>query len=335
MRPNWTGLVPVPGDGRYEWAGYLPIKAKLHVVNPEKGFWVTANNDLVPPGYPYREAVGWEWSDPFRADRIEEVLGSGRQHTMMDMMQLQTDYLSIPARDLVPLLKDLQAADETAERARQLLLDWDYGLDKNAAAAGIYVAWERRLQANMAALFIPEEARPYLRRLSMKKIIDWLIAPRRAFGTDPLAGRDAFLLRSLQEATDNLRRSLGRNPDTWHYGRYKHALIYHPLSAAVSPDLRQKLDVGPLPRGGNSYTVGNTGGSDNQRSGASFRFIIDTADWDTAVGMNAPGQAGNPDSPFYDNLFEPWANDKFFPVFFSRDKVESVTAETVVLRPAR
>ncbi len=335
IRPNWTGLVPVPGDGRYEWAGYLPIKAKPHVYNPEKGFWATANENLVPPGYLYREAVGWVWSDPFRSDRIEEVLGSGRQHTMMDLMQLQTDYLSIPARNLVPLLKDLQAEDETAERARRILLDWDYVLDKNAVAAGIYVAWERRLQANMADLFIPEEARDYLRRISMTKMIEWLVAPRRAFGKDPLAGRDAFLLASLQEATDDLRRRLGRDVNTWHYRRYKHALIYHPLSAAVNPDLRQKLDVGPLPRGGNSYTVGNTGGSDNQRAGASFRIIVDTGDWDTAVGMNAPGQAGNPDSPFYDNLFEPWAKDKFFSVFYSRDKVESVATEVVVLSPGR
>ncbi len=335
IRPNWTGLVPVPGDGRYEWAGYLPIKAKPHVYNPEKGFWATANENLVPPGYLYREAVGWVWSDPFRSDRIEEVLGSGRQHTMMDLMQLQTDYLSIPARNLVPLLKDLLAQDETAERARRILLDWDYVLDKNTVAAGIYVAWERRLQANMADLFIPEEARDYLRRISMTKMIEWLVAPRRAFGKDPLAGRDAFLLASLQEATDDLRRRLGRDINTWHYRRYKHALIYHPLSAAVSPDLRQKLDVGPLPRGGNSYTVGNTGGSDNQRAGASFRIIVDTGDWDTAVGMNAPGQAGNPDSPFYDSLFESWAKDKFFPVFYSRDKVESVAAEVVVLSPAR
>ena len=33
IRPNWSGLVPVPGDGRYEWDGYLPIKALPHIVN--------------------------------------------------------------------------------------------------------------------------------------------------------------------------------------------------------------------------------------------------------------------------------------------------------------
>ena len=38
---------------------------------------------------------------------------------------------------------------------------------------------------------------------------------------------------------------------------------------------------------------------------------------------------------FYDNLFEPWAKDKFFPVFYSRDRVESVAAEVMVLSPAR
>ena len=27
MRRNWSGLLPVPGDGRYEWDGFLPITA--------------------------------------------------------------------------------------------------------------------------------------------------------------------------------------------------------------------------------------------------------------------------------------------------------------------
>ena len=40
VRPNWSGLVPVPGDGRYEWAGYLPIRELPHLANPglDSGF---------------------------------------------------------------------------------------------------------------------------------------------------------------------------------------------------------------------------------------------------------------------------------------------------------
>ena len=57
LRPNWSGLVPVPGDGRYEWNGYLPINALPHAANPEKGYFATANNYLFPPDYPYRSAA--------------------------------------------------------------------------------------------------------------------------------------------------------------------------------------------------------------------------------------------------------------------------------------
>jgi penicillin amidase len=33
-------------------------------------------------------------------------------------------------------------------------------------------------------------------------------------------------------------------------------------------------------------------------------MIVNTGDWDAAVGTNAPGQSGDPESPFYSNLFK-------------------------------
>ena len=105
VRRNWSGLVPVPGDGSYEWDGYLPIKAKPHVYNPSSGIFATSNENVVPKNYPYSDAIGFSWSDPYRGDRVMEVLSSGRQHSMLDMARLQTDYLSIPARELNPTPK--------------------------------------------------------------------------------------------------------------------------------------------------------------------------------------------------------------------------------------
>ncbi len=132
-----------------------------------------------------------------------------------------------------------------------------------------------------------------------------------------------------------LEQRFGPDPDSWRYGQnsYKHALIRHPLSRAVDAATRRRLDVGPLPRGGNGSTVNNTGNGDNQTSGASFRIIVDTKDWDTAVGSNSPGQAGDPDSPHYRDLFEMWANDRYFPVFFSRERVEGVAERRLRLVP--
>ena len=331
IRKNFSGLVPVPGDGRYEWAGFLPIKEKPHDANPMQGFIATANNNLIPVGYPHRDAVGWEWADPFRFARISEVLGSGRRLTMMDMMRLQTDYLSIPARSLVPLLAPLAAKSGLAERARRMLLQWDFVLDKNSVAAGIYEAWVARLQTNTTAAVVPEPARAFARALPTKLLIDWLTAPDGAFGPAPLAARDAILLTSLDEAVQELSRRQGADTSSWAWGKYHHVLLRHPMSAALNAEWRGKLEVGPWPRGGDGNTPGATGAGANQTSGASFRFIVEAGDWDNAMGINTPGQSGNPASPHYRDLFELWKNDQYFPVKYSRPAVESVTEHRAVL----
>ncbi|MEX2468650.1 MAG: penicillin acylase family protein [Pseudohongiellaceae bacterium] len=334
-RPQFSGMVPVPGDGRYEWNGYLEIIDKPNELNPARGYIETSNSNYTPPDFPYLDAIGYTWTDPYRWARASEVLASGRKFNMRDMIALQHDYLSIPARTLVPFFETLRADDRLVEQARQRLLDWDYVLDRDSVAAGIYVAFERRLLDNIELLKVPDGARDYL-SIGMKTAIDMLLAPDGDFGSDAIAGRDEFLLRALSEGIGDLVDKLGRDPDNWVYGQadYKHALIRHPLSPAVNENLRRRLDVGPAPRGGNSFTVGNTGSSDNQTSGASFRIFIDTRDWDNTLGMNTPGQVGDPDSPLYDNLFDLWANDRVFPAFYSREKIESVLYERLELNPA-
>ncbi|WP_420440650.1 penicillin acylase family protein [Candidatus Palauibacter sp.] len=337
IRRNWSGLVPVPGDGRYEWDGYLEIRHKPHVFNPEKGFWSTANQNLVPPGYEHRDAVGWSWSDPFRSARIDEVLATGRRFTMSEMMQLATDYVSLPARSLVPMLRGVDLPPG-AQSAREELLNWDFALAQESREAAIYVSWEREIQRQMVPLVVPAEVRASLGRLSMKKIIDWLASPPTWFAPggdgDPVAGRDAFLARTLTDALDGLEDRFGGDP--WRYGdvRFKHARFRHPLSGIVNAEMRARLEVGPLPRGGNGFTVNQTGGGDNQTSGPSFRIIAEAGDWDTAVFTNTPGQGGDPDDPMYRNLFEGWAKDRFFPLYYSRERVEAAVADRVMLTPA-
>ena len=334
IRRNFSGMVPVPGDGRYEWDGYLPIKAKPNEFNPDRGYIETSNSNYTKPDYPYLDAIGFTWTDPYRWARGSEVLGSGRKFNMTDMVELQHDYLSIPARTLIPFFKDLESDDLEVEQARQMLLDWDFVLGKDSVEAGIYVAFERQLLDNIELLKVPEIAKSYV-SVGMKTAIDMLLAPDGDFGNDPIQGRDEFLLQTLSQGIQNLKQKLGPEFKDWVYGQedYKHALIRHPLSPALNEELRDRLNVGPAPRGGNGFTLGNTGSGDNQTSGASFRIFVDTRDWDNTLGMNTPGQVGDPDSPLYDNLFELWANDKVFPAFYSREKIESVLFEKLDLIP--
>ena len=334
IRRHFSGLIPVPGDGRYEWDGFLPIKAKPHVVNPAAGYFATANNDLIPRDYPYMDAIGYSWSDPYRWARISEVLAGGRRLSVADMERLQTDELSLPARQLVPLLRDLPAADPRVERARLRLLAWDDVLDTESVEAGIYVAWENALRAALTERLVPAEARRLV-SIPLNNLVAWLVAPPGELGPDPTAARDSLLLSALGTAAQRLTEKLGADMEQWRWGQEKHhhALIHHPLGSAVNEETRRLLEAGPLPRGGYGATPNATGNGDNQTAGASFRIIVDTGDWDRTVGTNTPGQSGDPGSTHYRDLFTMWANDRYFPAFYSRGRVEQVTESRLLLQP--
>jgi len=334
IRKNFSGLVPVPGDGRYEWDGYLPIIEKPNAYNPSKGFIATANQNVTPSTYKHWDAIGFSWSDPYRGDRVNEVLSSGQKLTMEHMKALQVDYLSIPARILLPLISKISFTGKSAE-AHNKLKGWDFKLISNSIESSIYVAWENQIKQLATDKFIPAEAKSLISSLQMKKIIDWISNPDNKFGENPIKGRDDFLAEAFNKAIKNLEEMLGENIDNWQYGqeKFKHTYMEHALGNSVNPDLKSKLNLGPLPRGGNAYTPGSTGGNNRQSSGASFRMIVNTGDWDSAIGTNGPGQSGNPDSPFYSNLFEPWAKDQYFPVYFSLEKIKTVTVNQTVLNP--
>jgi penicillin amidase len=335
LRSGWNGLLPVPGDGRFEWNGYLPGGELPRKFNPAEGFIATANQNNIPEGYPY--PLGFQWAEPYRFGRIEEVLKSKTMLTLTDMTDLQQDYLSLPARQLVPLLREISSPNPMVQKSLEMLLSWDCRLGPESIAAAVYASWLRRLSENVWNLLLPEKARPNFDQRSLQKLIGFLSSPPARFGPDPLRTRNAVLLKSLTEAVEDLMTRLGPELNQWRYGQEKfhHICLNHPLSRAVRPELRSKLDLGPLPRGGDGSTVNNTSSYDNQDSGASFRIVVDLEDWDRALGTNTPGQSGDPASPHYADLFKPWAEGGYFPIFFSRSKIEAATEKIILLKPLR
>ena len=335
IRTTHSGMVPVPGDGRYEWNGFLPILERPHLLNPAKGFFATANQHVTPDDYPRKSTLSHTWADPFRGDRVNDVLSRTPKSDIEASKSLQTDYTSLPAAQLLPLLAATVPKTEPYRSAWDKLQTWDRVLDRNSVGAGIYVAWERELLAEARRRFLPARVNGLV-NLQLSTVIRWLREPAGVFGRDPVAERDAFLSSCFTKSVDGLKQKFGPDMLAWRYGQpdYKHIRIEHPLSPLLDSAMKRKADLGPLPRGGYGHTPGSTGAGNNQTSGASFRFIADLSDWDKAVFTNSPGQSGDPESPFYSNLFEDWANDRYFPAPYSRKAVLENAFHRSMMKPA-
>ena len=329
IRNTHSGMVPVPGDGRYSWAGYLPILKRPNAFNPDNGFIATANENLTPISYPHKNALGYTWADPFRGNRIREVLSRSIKFTPDEMRTLQVDYLAIPARELVPFLTNIHFEKQKEIEVLNLLKNWDYTLTANSIAASVYQEWENQLKNNIITI-LPI---PALNNISTKLIIDYIKKPSLIFRKDSLQLRDVLIKKALSSTIAVLEKRLGSDLSQWHYGQTnnKHVYLTHALSQDEHKTVKELLNVGPMPRAGYENTVGSTGSGLRQSSGASFRIIIDLVDWDSMIATNSPGQSGNPLNNHYRDLFPLWAKDEYFPLYFSKEKIDMVKESEIVL----
>ena len=336
VRRSWDGLMPVPGDGRFEWDGLLPIPQLPHETNPARGYVGTANAFNVARSYDRFEAIGkGTWADPWRHNRLQEVLDTTRKATVASSGALQHDAVSLIARALVPMLRTVSFDTPNDRAARDAVLAWDQALTTESAAAAVYALWERRLTTAVTERAVPGPLRTHLRSVPTSRVVEWLTSADSLLGATPAATRDSLVHRTFREAVTDAVRRFGSDMAGWRYGdrRLHHAWIRHPLHALVTDSLQRVLSPGPLPRGGYANTLLASGNTDNQTAGASFRVVIDVANWETAIATNTPGQSGDPRSPFYSNLFEPWAGNRFVPLPYSAKAVAARTAEITRLTP--
>jgi penicillin amidase len=330
---NWTGLLPVPGSGNYNWTGFVPTLELPHFFNPMEGFVATANHKMIPEHYPYN--VGFECDPPYRVTRIRSVIESAKQDhrklAVADMESLQNDVTSLPALEFQKLVRSTPLKDDFALTG---FLRWDGQLTRESADAALYEMWFQQICLALGIRFAKEHGERY-HDLPPDTVLRILTNPDKdLFGDNPVAGRDQLLADSQRSARENLAKVLGPDASQWRWGKFHTVHFRHAVDQqAAAKDL---FDLGPLSRPGDEYTVnatGTYGDSWEQVSGASYREILDTSDWDQSVAVNTPGQSGQPGSPHYSDLLPLWDAGRYFPLVYSRKAVEGATTDRLVLEP--
>ena len=236
VRPNWDGLSPVPGDGRYEWKGMLDPGLLPSLKNPARGWIATANEMNLGADYPASRKIAYEWADRSRIDEIEHALGSKPRLSLQDMMGLQTDVHSPLAARTIGLLDGLVGRDGDETAALAYLKGWDAVESVGSGRAALYEIWAmRHLRPAVVAAVVPDKARDQFADPQLAAVDDWLARADAAFGPDPKAARDRILLTSLGEAWRDAQKRLGADPARWRWGDLHHAQWSPAAASLASP----------------------------------------------------------------------------------------------------
>jgi penicillin amidase len=332
VRPKHDGLLPVPGRGGFEWSGYLAVRDLPQSWNPKDGWLATANHNIIPEGY--KQQIGYEFAPPYRFQRIRDRLASKEKWTLEDFRAIHHDDISLPGLALAKLLKDVDLQDRNLEPYAKLLTEWDGRLSVDSRAGPLYTIWLRELQQGFYSPHVPKELAASLVSLGgLPNMFAALDKPDvKGFGENPKVGRDRLLRETFAGAVEKLKKLPDAQQRRW--GALHAATFRHPL-ATLDAGLAKAFDVGPFERPGDANTPNNTRFDDRFRQvhGATYRHLIDLADWDRALATSAPGQSGQPGSPHYADLAPLWAKGEYFPLAFSRPKVDEVTRHRLTLRP--
>ncbi len=335
---KWTGLLPMPGAGGFDWAGFVPVGQLPHSFNPKEGFIATANHKMIPDRYPYN--VGFEWASPYRITRIRSVFASAKENnhklTLPDMAYLQNDITSLPALEFQKLLRSTPLQNDPSLR---VFLDWDGELERKSAEAVLYEVWLEQIRGALAERFsknhsVVQALSGRYKDLPPDSILRILRnAERDIFGDNPASTRDQLLAYTLKSAREELSKLQGPDASQWSWGKLHVVRFRHALDQ--QPSAKDLFDLGPLARPGDEYTPNATGMGDSweQVSGASYRQIIDLSDWDRSRVINTPGQSGQPGSPHYSDLLPLWDVGRYFPLLYSRRAVEAETTDRLTLEP--
>lgn len=338
QRIGWKGLTPVPGDGRFEWRGFMDAAGLPFVRNPDKGFFATANEMNLPADWDHDAfPIGFEWNEPSRATRIHEVLEAGGLVSVADCAALQTDATSIPARRLCALVAALPDLSAEIIKAKALFAGWDHVLGVDSAPAALFELWyTRHLRAALYAALVPEDARPLLPPGDVEGICRALESPDDRFGAAPEAARDTLLADTLSAAWRDAEARLGHDATRWRWGALHHGYFEHPLTPLTQRNPARSRDVGPLEKGGSASSPMHTGYRPSDfriTHGASFRMVVDLGDFDRSITINAPGQSGDPRSSHYADLAPLWARGEYVPMLYTDAAIAAETHFVWTLTP--
>jgi penicillin amidase len=339
-------VLPAPGwTGEHEWTGRVPFEELPQAINPPEGFIATANQRIIPGDTPY---ISQFFAVPARAERIREQLTAQERLTPAEIIALQGDTTSRPARSWARLFARSGPFTGEAELARAMLAGWDENLLPDSAEALLYACARRLLARTLFEPVVGEQAWRWLTSMALPPtgtmIGQWLAnvvaeLDGRCSETTPDGRRWGEVLPSvLASAWQAARQRGGDDPSAWKWAAVHRTNARHTLAATL-PDLGRTLDPPRAAVGGDADTLQcasfalNEAAAFDITSLSVYRQTVDLTDIAGASFVVPGGVSGLPGTPHYADQLDLWRRHERIPMHYQEDDVLKAAEHTLTLAP--
>ncbi|MEY4481005.1 MAG: hypothetical protein RIQ84_167 [Pseudomonadota bacterium] len=330
-------------DKQYDWNPYLSLDTLPKENNPSRGWIATANQRVHAANDP--NPLTADWHMPYRQNRIESLLDAKDKHDISSMKAIQTDTVSLSAKDLLPHLLNASSTHSLASEAKAIVSGFDGNMTLDSAGATIYNEWAHQLtrllfEEKLGQSFAIEYGKRDFRS-GVHNILNLHAngKPEAAFWCDKTSTKDLescedIINEALTHALTQLSKRLGGRPESWRWGKSHIATSEHRPFSKVSL-IKKRFEVSrPTPGDGFTINVGfmdlsNPSNPFTVTKAASLRTIYDLSNLDQSQFIYQTGQSGWINSTNYDNYADTWAKQAYLPLSMNPNSV----THTATLKP--
>lgn len=325
-RAHGVGITPSNGSDVSDWEGYHNFETLPSIFNPDEGFIVSANNPVEGSS---EMVISHEWAPSERYDRIVSLIKAKIDDqvsmTVSDMQAIQADETDLGALALLPYLTSItgETAQETA--ALTVLKNWDGKFELESVGASLFATWTYYLMHEVLddELKGSRQHTGNLNPLSSSiGLISWpqtvKILSSNSHGWCKVNYESPCLSErkeSLTKALMQLAKITGSHSvSKWKWSSLSATeFIHQPFGRVKGLDLIYKKKAQSV-TSPNSVNASNLQFDEfkgfTQNFGSGFRQIFELDRFGNQWYMVSTGQSGNPMSPHFSDMIQPFSNNQ-------------------------
>lgn len=295
----------------------IPNEQNPYILNPERGFCSSANQNPVDQNYPYLTNGHYE---NYRNRVINASLTATTNATWKDMANLQNNNLSLLAKETLPTLLNAISinGDENAHKILSALKIWNYEANINLTAPSYFYKFWSFIEettydefAHQKSTFvIPENYVTASLIIHEPKFILFDIK-----NTDTVETATNIINIAFQKTVDYFKAYAKENKNMqWQH--YKNTSVTHLAQIA-------SFSVNDIAIGGYNNIVNAA----SENAGPSWRMIVDFANGKPqCYGVYPGGQTGNVGSKNFIEFLDKWSKGAYYAFHFFNNKEEALNA---------